>query len=1145
MAWPSSKFRREALVVVVLVLHWCTIDEVSAMTEPLISFGDDQPEDVVILNIAEGQFILDDLNVTLGSSINEDTELQLDITLLNKTSFSEIDIDEPAARADDRIPLDFRFNYTYNGGTRTITLSNLDIDTTLMALDSLTYTYSSNVFPESFSGATSDVISITLTQDGNSSTIYINVQYRGENLAPPVLYYIQTGNSSVTYTEGDNNVYIINGSVTIIDTDHPSYLLQSGTVEIVNYRDEDQLSIINATLKYTYKDGVLNITEPAGIEEYLAAINSIVYNNTAAEPLSDVKTIRITVTDSPVFTTENPTSNNLTIANSSISNAIELTVIVVNVDEVPYPILNNLYLTEVDGPVKINLTTVDLTDPLDNYTTASLTLIPAFSEIESIGYDGPELNVTIDDQNLIVNVTGLRSKEDYNYIFRNVTYQWDSTNGNLDAGNLTFMITDCSNNTMTVMANIFVYDVMDNIPIFGFASDEVDRNSELYPTMLSTDKFINYDVIEPIKFLNNTYLRDDRQLKNITIEVNTSVRTTDKLLWDQTLQNELEIEYTNTSSELTSKHVFSANISDRAWEKFLMSFCFLQNATRAADRNAGNRTITVLVQDCTNDGVEVTIIINVLPLPPEVTIILVPENITFTEGEQSFIFQNSYSSIGVIQDQDAMFVSLTISLQIAGEEGAYQLGDTEMLYTIIPPTNPLFNEDSTPHMIIFSNEMGISNRAARQAIQSIIYFNDEDEPRAFDNTGAPLLRRIVISTVDMLSRSFQKSFYIRIIPFNDKRPVIRLFTSENCSTDSTTAPSRKKRTATPQQSQRIKHHSAMELKHQMAPYITELYGVLTDDNCAAYIVIHFSAPVSHPYVDIWPRLSLVLSLSPRYLSNQQPTGTWDGQDILIISFPEHNCSKWNYNNSHIIFKQSNDPCHSPVECLTGICYSNYSGCRLTGTFAVNFTTGHSRQTAAIDCLYPPTSAPLLADTWVVNILVVMVIFLLGTIFFYCIWKYVAKRLHLPKEEVTQTPANDKLSNSVKHYRNRLNKSSTIALIASTPVAKRQQVNDVPTVTQKRSHDCYHGDHILLLDKDDNDVHDDHLEVKKVESKAVKAAVSSPDTTEHKAASKIKDKPDVTTLHNTSDKSHDAIHNNKTDTPRRPVVNDSAFRTDAS
>ena len=40
--------------------------------------------------------------------------------------------------------------------------------------------------------------------------------------------------------------------------------------------------------------------------------------------------------------------------------------------------------------------------------SASLTLIPAFSEIESIGYDGPELNVTIDDQNLVSTTTAIR-----------------------------------------------------------------------------------------------------------------------------------------------------------------------------------------------------------------------------------------------------------------------------------------------------------------------------------------------------------------------------------------------------------------------------------------------------------------------------------------------------------------------------------------------------------------------------------------------------------------------------------------------------------------------------------------------------------------------------------------------------------------
>lgn len=40
-----------------------------------------------------------------------------------------------------------------------------------------------------------------------------------------------------------------------------------------------------------------------------------------------------------------------------------------NTDETPYPVLNNLYLQLNDetGPVKINLTTIDSTDPQDEY----------------------------------------------------------------------------------------------------------------------------------------------------------------------------------------------------------------------------------------------------------------------------------------------------------------------------------------------------------------------------------------------------------------------------------------------------------------------------------------------------------------------------------------------------------------------------------------------------------------------------------------------------------------------------------------------------------------------------------------------------------------------------------------------------------
>ena len=33
-------------------------------------------------------------------------------------------------------------------------------------------------------------------------------------------------------------------------------------------------------------------------------------------------------------------------------------------------------------------------------------------------------------------------------------------------------------------------------------------------------------------------------------------------------------------------------------------------------------------------------------------------------------------------------------------------------------------------------------------------------------------------------------------------------------------------------------------------------------------------------------------------------GSWDDQDTLIIAFPEHNCSEWNYNDSHVTFKPS-------------------------------------------------------------------------------------------------------------------------------------------------------------------------------------------------------------------------------------------------
>ena len=104
------------------------------------------------------------------------------------------------------------------------------------------------------------------------------------------------------------------------------YVLQSARAEIVDYATQDQLSILSkpSSLNYSFDSGVLSITGAADINEYITAVSSIVYNNTAIEPIDEVKVIRITVTDSPLFSPTVTITNPWPIANSSTSNSIEI-----------------------------------------------------------------------------------------------------------------------------------------------------------------------------------------------------------------------------------------------------------------------------------------------------------------------------------------------------------------------------------------------------------------------------------------------------------------------------------------------------------------------------------------------------------------------------------------------------------------------------------------------------------------------------------------------------------------------------------------------------------------------------------------------------------------------------------------------------
>ena len=86
-----------------------------------------------------------------------------------------------------------------------------------------------------------------------------------------------------------------------------------------------------------------------------------------------------------------------------------------------------------------------------------------------------------------------------------------------------------------------------------------------------------------------------------------------------------------------------------------------------------------------------------------------------------------------------------------------------------------------------------------------------------------------------------------------------------------------------------------------------------------------------------------------------------------------------------------EPCQSsPLECITGICYSNQTGCRITGTYYFNFENSRT-YAATTECVYSPAPSPLDADTLAVNLLIAFLVLLLGVASFYFMYKCLSKR----------------------------------------------------------------------------------------------------------------------------------------------------------
>ena len=247
---------------------------------------------------------------------------------------------------------------------------------------------------------------------------------------------------------------------------------------------------------------------------------------------------------------------------------------------------------------------------------------------------------------------------------------------------------------------IIVEDVVDHAPILWFISPDADRTNPAYPTRFNFIKLIDYNTNESVNFLSDIYLRDDRQIQSITVSFQRYVaNVSDELLWNQTLVTSLRIDNTTEESSTLTTYTFSANLNETDWEMFLMTFSFLCNDTRAADRMLGSRTIIISANDGNNTST-VMVDINVLPLPPVINIDV--PNINFTEGDSYALLRDLEDPISVIQDMDSRFTSLNVTLRYILHflcvflimfyissilQSGYSLGPTEMINDFIPPVS--------------------------------------------------------------------------------------------------------------------------------------------------------------------------------------------------------------------------------------------------------------------------------------------------------------------------------------------------------------------------------------------------------------------------------------------------------------------------
>ncbi len=417
--------------------------------------------------------------------------------------------------------------------------------------------------------ATPSILTRTVTFRVNDGTDNSNTQSRNISVistnSEPVLAAIET--TPLNYTEGDGAVNITS-TITVTDADNTN--LASAIIAIsANYQNgEDVLSFTPAngiTGSWNAATGQLTLSGNSSVANYRTALRSVKYTNNSSTPSNLTRTVTFTVDDG-----------------TDISNTQSRTISVNNFNSAP--VLGGietaaLPYTEGAGPVSIT-STITATDADDvSLSGATVTVSGNYQNGEDVlsftSANGITASWSVGTGQLIL--SGTATVAAYQAALRSVKYTNTSTNPNTASRNVSFRVSDGTDNSNLQSRNITITAVNNPPVIANIEATALDYTEGDGPVSVSATLTVTDN--------------DNLTLQSAVVTISGNYKSGQDVL-SYTNANGI----TGTWNAATGQLTMSGNVSPANYQTALRS---VKYTNTSGNPNTDTRTVTFSVNDGT------------------------------------------------------------------------------------------------------------------------------------------------------------------------------------------------------------------------------------------------------------------------------------------------------------------------------------------------------------------------------------------------------------------------------------------------------------------------------------------------------------------------------------------------------------------